>query len=76
MHAIVYSQPNCPACVTAKTHLKMSGYTVEERILGVNATKTQLMADFPDARSVPQVIMDGVKVGSVGKVLEALGRTD
>lgn len=74
LQAIVYSQPNCPACVTAKTTLRIHGYTVEERVLGSGWTKEQLLEDFPQARSVPQVIVGDLKIGGVGPLLEYLGK--
>ena len=65
--AVVYSQINCPACVEAKKILEDRGYVVEVRTLGDsgNTTKKQLMEDFPDARSVPQIIINGNKVGNL-----------
>lgn len=65
--AVVYSQTNCPGCVEAKKLLEDRGYKVEIRTLGDdgNATKKQLMQDFPDARSVPQIIINGNKVGNL-----------
>ena len=71
-HAIVFSQPRCPGCVTAKTTLAIAGYTVEERELGNGWTKSQLLEIFPDARSVPQVIINNVPVGSLANVLNYL----
>lgn len=65
--AIVYSQANCPACVEAKDLLEQHGYVVEVRMLGNdgNAMKKRLMQDFPEARSIPQVILNNQKVGTL-----------
>jgi glutaredoxin len=65
--AIVYSQVNCPGCVEAKKLLQDRGYAVEVRTLGEggNVTKQQLLRDFPDARSVPQIIINNNKVGNL-----------
>lgn len=65
--AIVYSQSNCPGCVEAKKLLEDRGYKVEVRTLGENgnATKKQLLHDFPDARSVPQIIINNNKIGNL-----------
>lgn len=68
MQAVVFSQPNCPACVEAKTILRIKGYSVDERILGENATKKDLMDIFPTARSVPQVIVDDTPIGGINEL--------
>lgn len=61
---IVYSQPNCPACDTTKNLVKLLGFSLEERIVGKGGTKEQLLADCPNVRSVPQVLVDGIYLGN------------
>lgn len=63
MKAVVWSKLNCPHCVEAIAILKHKGYEVEERKVGVNFTKEQLLESVPTARSVPQIIIDGVYIG-------------
>ena len=70
--AVVYSQPNCPGCNSAKVALRVAGYAVEERVLGSGWTKEQLWKDFPGARSVPQIIVDSVPIGDLQKLNEFL----
>lgn len=72
MRAIVYSKPNCPACTSAKATLRIKGYTVEERVIGNGWTKEQLFEDFPDAKTIPQIIVDDIKIGSYAATLEYL----
>lgn len=63
--AVVWSQPNCQACYTAKITLVNSGYTVEERIISENGewTKKDLLEAIPSARTVPQIFIDGKHIG-------------
>ena len=63
MKAIVWSKEKCPMCVQAKTLLNSKNVEYEERIVGVDWTKEQLLEQVPNARSVPQVVIDGELIG-------------
>lgn len=63
MKAIVWSKEKCPMCVQAKTLLKQHGIEYEERMVGVDWTKEQLLEQVPNARSVPQIVIDGELIG-------------
>lgn len=68
-NSIVYSQNNCQACTAVKSLLTSNGYTVEERLIdGKTWKKEDLFKDVPGARSVPQVIIDGIVVGGLTDV--------
>lgn len=64
MQAVIWSKPNCPHCVTAKNLLIANGIEYDEHVVGVNATKEDLLAVVPNARSVPQVFIDDKYVGT------------
>ena len=63
--SIVYSQDNCAACISAKRLLLINGYEVEERKIGVGNkwTKQDLIDAVPDAKSVPQIFINGEYIG-------------
>lgn len=64
--AIVWSQERCTACNSAKALLSSKNITYQERIIGMdegNWTKQALLAAVPDARSVPQIFLDGNYIG-------------
>jgi glutaredoxin len=63
MKAIVWSKPDCPHCVTAKKLLETKGYEVEERKIGFGWNREQLFEAVPNARSVPQIFLDGQYIG-------------
>ena len=63
MKAIVWSKDNCPYCVQAKALLTQKGIEFEERKIGDGWTKEQLLEAVPDARTVPQIFLDGELVG-------------
>ena len=60
---IVWSKVTCPYCDMAKTLLKNKGIVFEERMIGVNWTREQLLESIPNARTVPQIILNGVLIG-------------
>ena len=70
--AIVWSKPNCVWCDRAKDLLTREGYVYNEKTLGVNATREELLEAVPNARSVPQIFMDGVYVGGYNELQEFL----
>jgi glutaredoxin len=61
---IVYSKEVCPYCDMAKTLLKNKGIEFEEKVVGVNFTREELLEAVPNARSVPQIVLDGKLIGS------------
>jgi glutaredoxin len=60
---IIYSKPNCPYCVSAKQFLSSKGYTFEEKLVGVMATREELLEAAPNALTVPQILINGNLIG-------------
>ena len=73
-NAVVYSLLGCQECVEAKELLEQLGYVVEVRGLGPdsNPEKSKLMDDFPDASSIPQIILNNQKIGTLSALKEFL----
>lgn len=69
---VVWSQTNCAACEQAKALLDSRGIEYEVKILGENATKAELIAVVPHARSVPQIFLQGTYVGGLSELRSAL----
>lgn len=63
MRAIVWSKDNCPYCVQAKALLNQKNIQFEERKIGDGWSKEQLLEAVPNARTVPQIFLDGELVG-------------
>jgi len=63
--AEVWSQPNCPACQETKRLLTSYAIEIEEYMLGETYTKQDLIKKVPNARSVPQIFVDGQYVGGL-----------
>lgn len=63
MKAIVWSKYHCPFCDQAKALLKQKGIEFEERKIGDGYTREDLLEAVPNARTVPQIFLDGTLVG-------------
>jgi glutaredoxin len=63
MTAIVWSKDNCPYCDQAKALLKQRGIKYEERKIGDGYSKEELLEAVPNARTVPQIFLDGNLIG-------------
>lgn len=75
MDILIYSKKNCPHCVTA---IKAAQAMVQEgagevTILKVDESeelREQLLTEVPNARTLPQVFVDGRHIGGADKFLE------
>jgi glutaredoxin len=63
MKAIVWSKDHCPFCDQAKVLLKQRGIEFEEKKIGHGYTREQLLEVVPDARTLPQIFLDGQHIG-------------
>lgn len=60
---IVWSKSQCPSCDQAKALLTQRGIAFEERKIGDQWTREQLLESVPNARSVPQILINGELIG-------------
>ena len=60
MH-VVWSRDNCIFCTKAKALLDSQGFKYIEK--DVYENKEEFRSEFPDAKTVPQIIFNGRKVG-------------
>lgn len=70
--AIIWTKDNCPYCVQAKELLIKHNIQYEERKIGVDYTKEQLLEEVPNARTVPQIFINDVLVGGYTQLKEEL----
>ena len=68
MKAIVWSKYHCPFCDQAKTLLKQKGIEFEERKIGDGWTKEELLDEIPSARTVPQIVLNGITIGGFNEL--------
>jgi glutaredoxin 3 len=60
---IIWSKYNCPYCDQAKALLTQRGIKYEERKIGDGYTREELLEAVPNARTVPQIFLDGNLIG-------------
>lgn len=60
---IMWTKYSCTYCEQAKALLKQKGLAFEERKIGDGWTKEDLLEAVPDARTVPQIFVDGQSIG-------------
>ena len=73
---IVWSKVTCPFCDMAKTLLKNKGIAFEERMIGVDWTREQLLEAIPQARTVPQIILNGEYIGGYDQLKAHYNKQD
>ena len=59
----IYSKPQCPYCIQAKALAESKGYDLIYKMLDEDFSREQLFETFPTARTFPQIIVDGEKIG-------------
>ena len=67
MNITIYTKSNCPNCVSAKQLLKSKGLEYTERDV-----ETYLVPLPPEARQMPQIFIDGQRVGGLAGLQAAL----
>ena len=73
MNITIYTKSLCPNCVSAKQLLKSKGLEYSERDLTNDPVKqAELFAAYPDARQMPQIFIDGQRVGGLAGLQAAL----
>ena len=66
MNITIYTKSNCPNCVSAKQLLKSKGLEYTERDLTNDPVKqAELFAAYPEARQMPQIFIDGQRIGGL-----------
>lgn len=72
MNVLIYSKRQCPACTKSKALLDMKGISYRESIIGEDILREDFVELFPEQKSVPLIIIDGVKVGNYEQLREHL----
>jgi glutaredoxin 3 len=70
-NVVVWSRDHCPYCVKAKTLLTIKGIEFEERNISQGPyTREQLLEACPEARTVPQIVINGQVIGGYDRLEE------
>jgi len=71
MTVVVWSRDLCAYCDMAKRELKKRGIEFEERKIGDSWTKEQLLEEVPNARTIPQIVIDGKVIGGYTELMKS-----
>jgi glutaredoxin 3 len=72
MNIVIYTKSGCPNCVTAKRLLDDKGIGYEERDAEDVAVFMKLMEQYPEVRQMPQIFIEGQRVGGLAGLQAAL----
>ena len=72
MKAVIWSKYNCTYCDQAKALLTQKGIQFEEKKIGDGYTKEELIEAVPNARTVPQIFLDGELIGGFTELKQKL----
>jgi glutaredoxin len=70
MEVVVWSKYHCAHCEQAKDLLQSKGIKFEERKLGDGYTKEELLEQIPNAKSLPQIVINGELIGGIVNLRE------
>jgi glutaredoxin 3 len=61
----IYTKSGCPNCVTAKNLLKSRGYEYQEIDIEVGDRLATFVANYPEAKQMPQIWIGDQRVGGL-----------
>jgi glutaredoxin len=66
----VYTRSNCTFCAKAKAWLKEHGVAYTEHDVSTVAAFSEMKQRLPDAKTVPQILMDGHLIGGYDTLMQ------
>ena len=64
----IWGKPACPHCEAAKRLLDSRNIAYEYKQLGIDFEREEVLAEFPEARTFPQIVINGLKIGGYDKL--------
>ena len=71
---VIWSKDTCAYCDMAKRLLNQNGLAFEEKKIGHAYTKEDLLNQIPNARTVPQIIIDDKVIGGYNELKNYLSK--
>ncbi len=72
MNVVVYTKHGCPNCTTAKKLLDSKGVGYFECDVDLEANRLDLLRRYPEVRQMPQIFIEGQRVGGLAGLQAAL----
>ena len=67
----VWTKPDCVYCELAKQLLDEHNAKYEEKIIGVTVNRQDLLDILPEAKTVPQIFVDGKAIGGYNELMQS-----
>jgi len=71
----IWGKPACPSCTKAKALCEQRGYQYEYLEMGRDFTREAVLEEFPSARTFPQIVINGQKIGGYEAFLKYIEDT-
>lgn len=71
----IYGKPQCPYCEQAKQLCENMQLDYVYKSMGTDFTREELLETFPNARTVPQIIINGTKIGGYNELTKYIEET-
>jgi glutaredoxin 3 len=72
MNIVIYTKSNCPNCTTAKALLNSKGIGYTDFDTDKPGVINALLDSYPEARQMPQIFIQGQRVGGLAGLQAAL----
>ncbi len=72
MDIMIYTKSNCPNCLAAKMVLKIQDLPFREISVDIEENRLLLMKEVAKARQMPQIFINGQRVGGLAGLQAAL----
>ena len=72
MDIMIYTKSNCPNCLAAKMVLKIQELPFREISVDIEENRVLLMKEVAKARQMPQIFINGQRVGGLAGLQAAL----
>jgi glutaredoxin len=71
----IYGKDGCPYCEKAKELCESRGFAHKYLTMGKDYPREQLFETFPEAKTVPQIIINGTKIGGYNELIKYIEDT-
>ena len=72
MNVVMYTKSGCVNCDRAKQLLKSKGLEYFECSVDIECNRLDLLSRYPEAKQLPQIIIDNQRVGGLAGLQAAL----
>ena len=76
MKVTIYSKPQCPYCDAAEYAAQSCDLDYTVKKLDVDYNRDELLEQFPNAKTFPQIVVDGESIGGYKQFMAILKEKD